>query len=41
MVVHTVGKNIVQPRMDQSQMMFAGTPRGPALTIPLTGRHFR
>jgi hypothetical protein len=36
MVVHTVGKNIVQPGTDQSQTMFLG-----ALTIPLTGRDCR
>jgi hypothetical protein len=39
MVVHTVGKNIVQPEADQSQTMFRGA--GMALTMPLTGQDCR
>ncbi len=37
MVVHTVGKNIVQPAADQSQTMF----RGIGKAWPLTGQDCR
>ncbi len=37
MVVHTVGKNIVQPGADQSQTMF----RGIGKAWPLTGQDCR
>jgi len=41
MVVHAVGKNIVQPGLDQDQTMFLSARAGMALTIPLMGRDCR
>jgi hypothetical protein len=41
MVVHAVGKSIVQPGIDQDQTTFLGARADMALTIPLMGRDCR